>query len=52
MWNWLTSSFANQIFAQTWYNGAPVKFKKFSSDKTSFVIGNVSLRQVRVQSGK
>jgi polycystin 1L2 len=43
--------FVPSVKGEVWYNSKPSKTRKFLNDKSSLVIGNITLRQVRTQSG-
>ncbi|CAF0788844.1 unnamed protein product [Adineta steineri] len=50
-WNWLENSFISNIRAQQWYNGdAPKNLSGFINDKSSRLIGWVTMRQLRIKS--
>ncbi|CAF4321707.1 unnamed protein product, partial [Adineta steineri] len=50
-WNWLENSFISNIRAQEWYNGdAPRNLSGFINDKSSRLIGWVTMRQLRIKS--
>ncbi|CAF1313923.1 unnamed protein product [Adineta ricciae] len=47
-WNWLETSFVDNIRAQQWYNGDPPRnLSGFINDKSNRLIGWVAMRQLR-----
>lgn len=50
VWNWLINSVAQNLRANTWYNGdQPYKLAGYLDDFTSRMIGYGWVRQIRVQ---
>ncbi|XP_060074619.1 polycystin-2-like [Ylistrum balloti] len=50
VWAWLSTRYANNVFPKTWYNGdhrLPPE-RKYMSDATSYRMGPVRLRQIRI----
>ncbi|XP_078670977.1 polycystin-1-like protein 2 isoform X2 [Branchiostoma floridae x Branchiostoma belcheri] len=48
-WTFLRESVIPETHAQHWYNDDPFSHRGFLQDSTSFVVGNVRLRQLRVK---
>ncbi|XP_069134390.1 polycystin-1-like protein 2 [Argopecten irradians] len=50
IWDWLNTRYADNVFPKTWYNGDPKlpPERKYMRDTTSYRMGPVRLRQLRV----
>ena len=49
-WNWLESSFVDNLRAQQWYNGqAPRNLSGYLNDKSTRLIGWATMRQLRIK---
>ncbi|XP_033748530.1 polycystin-2-like [Pecten maximus] len=50
IWAWLNTRYADNVFPKKWYNGDPKlpPERKYMSDSTSYRMGPVRLRQIRV----
>ncbi len=51
VWSWITDKFVPIIVGQSWYNSEPLGLTKFVNDNDSLLLGNMNLRQNRVEKG-